>query len=234
MKFALFRLTVAALPLLASAPGHAVEKRYAISDFDHILVIGSFNVTVQTGRATSVAASGDTAALDLVSVTSRGGVLTIQPVSRTRSSWNDKPPAAARLVVILPQLKGVRLLGGGTIIASEMRGISTDITLNGSGRVDIARLTSDNATVQLSGSGRITLAGTIKNFSANVSGSGDLDASRLAASDVKIVSATSGQVMARSTRTAAIKQNGAGELSVAGKPSCVVENAGAGSVRCGD
>lgn len=234
MKFPLFHFALAALPMLVSTPSAAAEKRYAISDFDHVQVFGPFNVAIQTGRATSVTASGDTQALDMVSVTSSGGVLTIQTLSKARSSWKEEPHAAARLVVVLPQLKGVRLLGAGTITAAEIRGISNDITLNGSGQVSVAKLASDTATIYLSGSGRITLAGTAKNVSANVSGSGDLDASLLSASDLKIVSATSGRITAKALRTADVKQNGAGEVVVAGKPSCLVENPGSGSARCGD
>lgn len=234
MNFQLSRFVLAALPLLASVPSAAAEKRYAISDFDHVQVFGPFNVAIQTGRATSVTASGDAQALDMVSVTSSGGLLTIQTLSRTRSSWKEEPHAAAKLVVVLPQLKGVRLIGAGTINAAEVRGIATDITLNGSGQINVAKLASDTATVHLSGSGRMTLTGTARNFSANISGSGDLDASQLNASDLKIVSATSGRVTARAARTANVKQNGAGDVRVAGSPSCLVENLGAGSASCGN
>lgn len=234
MKFPLFRFALAALPMLVSTPSSAAEKRYAISDFDHVQVFGPFTVAIQTGRATSVTASGDPQALDMISVTSSGSVLTIQTLSKARSSWKEEPHAAARIVVVVPQLKGVRLLGAGTITAAEMRGISNDITLNGSGQVSVAKLASDTATIYLSGSGRITLAGTAKNVSANVSGSGDLDASLLSASDLKVVSATSGRITAKALRTADVKQNGAGEVVVTGKPSCLVENPGSGSARCGD
>lgn len=234
MKHAHLRLALAALPLLASAPSLAAEKRYAISDFDHVQVFGPFSVVIQTGRATSVTATGDARALDMVSVTSSGGVLTIQTLTRARSSWKEEPHAAAKLVVVLPQLKGVRLFGAGTVAVAEMRGIATDVTLNGSGQINVAKLASDTATTYLSGSGRITLAGTAKNFSANISGSGDLDASLLGASDLKIVSGTSGRIVAKALRSANVKQNGAGEIIVAGKPSCLVESPGTGSVRCGD
>lgn len=234
MKFASFHIALAMLPLMASAPAIAAEKRYAISDFDHVQVFGPFNVVIQTGRATSVLATGDTQALDMVSVTSSGGVLTIQTLTRARSSWKEETHAAAKLVVVLPQLKGVKLLGAGTVSVAEMRGIATDVTLAGSGQLNIAKLTSDTSTAYLSGSGRITIAGTAKNFSANVSGSGDLDASMFGASDLKIVSATSGRVTAKALRTANIKQNGAGEVRVAGRPSCLVENPGTGTVSCGD
>lgn len=227
-------LALSALPLLASAPGFAAQKRYAISDFDQIRVFGPFNVVIQTGRAASVTASGDLQALDVVSVTSSGGVLTIQTLTRARSSWKDQPHAAAKLLVILPQLKGVRLFGSGTITVAEMRGMATDIALNGGGQLSVAKLASDTAKAYLSGSGRITIAGSTKNFSANVSGSGDLDASQLSASDLKIVAATSGRVSAKALRAADIKQNGAGEVRVTGTSNCLVENAGPGTVSCGN
>lgn len=233
MKFRPFCSVLAALPLLVPAPVFAAEKRYAISDFDRVQVFGPFNVVIQSGRATSVTATGDTQALDIVSVTSSGGTLTIQTLTRARSSWKEEPHPAAKILVVLPQLKGVRLLGSGTVAVTELRGIATDITLNGSGLLSVAKLTSDAADVYLSGSGRISLGGSAKNISMKVSGSGDIDASMLSASDLKIESATSGRVTAKAFRTADIKQTGPGEVRVAGSPSCLVENVGAGTIDCG-
>ena len=233
MTSRLICFALAAIPLMVSAPA-AAEIRYAISDFDHIQVIGPFTVVIQAGRATSVTASGDAAALDVVSVNSIGGILTIQTVTKARSSWKDRPHTAARLAIVLPKLTELRLIGGGSIIAAEMRGIATNITLNGSGQITVTKLTSDNATIRLSGAGRITVSGTAKNLDANVSGSGDLDATQLLASDLKIASSTSGRITAKAIRTADVKQNGAGEIRIVGKPSCLVENPGAGSTSCGD
>ena len=228
------RVALTAIALLFSAPSVAAEKRYAISDFDRIQVMGPFNVVIQTGRATSVTASGDAAALDMISVISSSGVLTIQTLTKARSSWKDQPHKAAKLVIVLPKLIGLRLVGAGSIVAAEVRGITTNITLNGSGQINVAKLASDNATVRLNGAGRITVSGTAKNLDANVSGSGDLDATQLMASDLKIASSTSGRITAGAARTADVKQNGAGEIRIIGKPSCLVENLGAGSARCGD
>lgn len=221
--------------LLLSSPSSALaaEKRYALSDFDHVQVFGPFQVTITAGRATSVTAIGNAQAIDMASVISSGGILTIQTRTRSRSSWKDDPQAPARIVIIVPQLKSVRLLGSGSVSVAEIRGISSNVTLNGGGQLTVARLTSDVADVFLSGSGRVTLGGTAKAFNANVSGSGDLDASKLTASDIKIVSATSGRISAKALRSANVKQNGAGEVVVSGTMSCLVENAGAGTVSCG-
>ncbi|WP_219893322.1 head GIN domain-containing protein [Aquisediminimonas profunda] len=234
MKFRPFSLVPAFLTFLAAGSVGAAEKRYAISDFDRVQVFGPFNVTIQPGRATSVTAIGDTQALDIVSVTSSGGILTIQTLTRARSSWKEEPHPAAKVLVVLPQLKGVRLLGAGSITVAELRGISTNITLNGGGLLNVAKLTSDAADVYLSGSGRISLGGSAKNISMKVSGSGDIDAAMLNASDLKIESATSGRVIAKAFRTADIKQTGPGEVRVTGGPSCLVENLGVGTVDCGN
>ena len=233
MTFRPFCLVLALLAFLAPDSVVAAEKRYAISDFDRVQVFGPFNVTIQPGRATSVTATGDLQALDIVSVTSSGGILTIQTLTRARSSWKEEPHPAAKILVVLPQLKGVRLLGSGSVAVAELRGIATNITLNGGGLLSIAKLTSDAADVYLSGSGRIALGGSAKNISMKVSGSGDIDASMLSASDLKIESGTSGRVIAKALRTADIKQTGPGEVHVTGSPSCLVENSGAGTVDCG-
>ena len=56
MKFPLFRFALAALPMLVSTPSSAAEKRYAISDFDHVQVFGPFTVAIQTGTRCTLSA----------------------------------------------------------------------------------------------------------------------------------------------------------------------------------
>lgn len=219
---------------MVAEPSTAAEKRYAIQDFDRVQVFGPFNVTIRTGRATSVTATGDQQSLDGASVVSSGGVLTIQTLTKARSAWKQEPHAAARIAIVVRQLKGVKLLGAGTVTVGEMRGLSNDVSLSGSGQVSIAKLTSDSATIYLSGSGRIVLAGTTKSASANISGSGDLDASQLSANDLKLVSASSGLIQAKALRTADVKQNGSGEVRIVGRPSCIVESPGTGTTHCGE
>lgn len=225
---------LAILPLLTATPALSAEKRYAIPDFEKVQIFGPFNVVIQPGRATSVTASGEVQALELLSVVSNGGILTIQKLVQARSSWKDRPAATPKIIITLPQLKAVRLLGTGTVAVAEMKGIETSVTLNGGGQLSVAKLASDTANVSLNGSGRLILAGAAKNFRANLVGSGDMDASMLNATDLKIVSATSGRISARASRTADVKQTGAGDMRIAGSPSCLVENSGAGTVACGD
>ena len=68
-----------ALPisLLAAAPVSAAERGYTISDFDRIDVSGPFVVQVETGKGPSARATGESAALDRLSVELRGRTLRI-------------------------------------------------------------------------------------------------------------------------------------------------------------
>lgn len=227
-------LTLGLMALAACpAASQAAERRYSINDFDEVRVVGSHVVDVQIGRATTVSASGAQQAIDAISVETQGRTLVIQTIQQSLSTWKPAAPGAVRVTVTVPQLKSVRLEGGGSINVAEVRGPQTTLSLTGSGTLTVARLSSDRSFVRLAGSGRLAVAGDVKNLDLNVKGPGDVAAEDLSVSDLRIQAAGSGRVVIKALRSADVKQNGATEITVTGTPACTVENLGTGSVACG-
>ncbi len=218
----------------AAYPAFAAERNYSVTDFDEIRVIGAHRVAVTPGRATTVKASGTPAALESLSVETQGRTLVIQSKTQTMAGSTPVPRSAASVTVTVPILKAVRLQGAGSITAALMRGAQADVALAGSGAIAIARIEADKASLKLSGAGRIEAAGKVKELAADVKGSGELAAEKLASADLKLISATSGSARLLASRSANVTATGSGEVVVQGGAACSVSNKGVGTVICGD
>lgn len=228
MKWTILALACAAAPALAA------ERSYSVTDFDEIRVIGAHRVVVTPGRATTVKASGTPAALEMLSVETQGRTLVIQSRVQTLSGNSVAPRNAANLTITLPVLKAVRLQGAGSVNAALMRAPQADIALAGSGAITVARIEADRANLKLSGAGRIEAAGRVRDLTADMKGSGEIAAARLASADLKLTSATSGRAILAARRSANVTATGSGEVVVQGSPACSVQNNGSGTVSCGE
>lgn len=217
----------------AASPAHAAERRYTITDFDRVQVEGPFQVTLTTGRAVSASASGDSAALDRVSVEVQGRTLKIRP---NRSSWGGYPgeqAGAVKLSLSTHGLRAVTLIGPGNLVVDKAKAMRFDANLSGSGRIGIGALEADALNLGLIGAGKLSIGGKAKTVRATVTGSGDLEAAGLSGEDADINADTSGTIALSARRAAKVTMTGAGEVTIGGTPACTVVNRGAGIVRCG-
>ena len=229
----LTRCTIAIILLTIGGVAQAAERRYSVTDFDKLRVVGASRVMIETARATTVRATGDREALDLLSVESLDRTLTIQPIGGFVASPSQKSFKPATIYITLPLLSSAKLNGSGAISIATLRGIQADVSLTGSGQISVAKVMVDNLNARLSGSGTLTLAGKALKVDANVKGSGSVAASSLDVADLKLTAASSGKIELSALRSASIRASGAGLITVSGPATCTAENSGAGSVTCG-
>lgn len=227
------RIAFALTILFCANAALAGERRYSVSDFDKIRVVGAAGVTVETGRATTVRATGDREAIEALSVEVQDRVLTVQPLGGIFNPETKRAKSTAILFVTLPQLSGAKLNGSGSIKAAMLRGAQADVSLTGSGQITIARVLVDRLTVRLSGAGTMTLAGKALNVDASIKGAGNLAASALDTADLKLMAASSGLISMSAKRSATVTATGSGTVAIIGGPSCTVQNLGVGTVNCG-
>lgn len=229
-------ITRSAIPLILLTVGsltHAAERRYSITDFEKIRVVGASRVIIETGRATTVRASGDREALDLLSIESLDRTLTIQPIGGFVASPSQPSFKPATIYITMPLLSTAKLNGSGAISIATLRGIQADVSLTGSGQISVTKVMADNLNARLSGSGTLTLAGKALKVDANIKGSGSVAASKLDVADLKLTAASSGTIGMSATRAAMVTSTGSGTVAIAGGPSCTVQNIGVGTVTCG-
>ena len=227
------RCIIPIILLMLSSASQAGERRYSITDFDKLRLVGASRVIIETGRVTTVRAVGDREALEQITLESLDRTLTIQPVSSTVTSQTKPGFKPVTIYISLPLLSTVKLSGSGAVSVATLRGLQTEVALTGSGQISIAKVITDNLSVRLSGSGTIALAGKALKADANIKGSGSVAAGNLNVADLKLMAASSGTIGMAASRSANITATGSGTVAVTGGPSCTVQNIGVGTVTCG-
>ncbi|MBV8972072.1 MAG: DUF2807 domain-containing protein [Sphingomonadaceae bacterium] len=215
---------------LLAAPAAAADRGFPVGAFDRISVAGSQEVTVATGHAPSVRASGDSEALDRLDIRVEGGVLKIGSKHDAGWSWRNHGPV--HVAVTVPMVRGVDLAGSGSVTIDRVKTQDFDGELSGSGRLSVAAFDADRVQLGVSGSGSATLAGRCGSMKANLQGSGDLKLADLRCETISANTAGSGSIAAQATRTAALSTAGSGDIHLTGGARCTVSTAGSGRVNC--
>ena len=226
----MIRLGIAAA-LLTAAPAFAAERSFPVGAFDRLALEGPPEVTVTTGRAVSVYATGDDAMLDKLDVRVEGGVLKI---GRKRSvmNWDWGSHTRTRFAISVPMLHGVDIAGSGAVTVDRVKAHDFAAAIAGSGSVRVTALDTDTSNFEISGSGTATAAGRCGTGSAKISGSGELKLAALKCASLSGSIAGSGSIDAFATQTATLAIMGSGDITLAGGARCTTSTAGSGKVRC--
>ena len=224
-------LAVAALTLLAAAPAAAAERNFPVGGFDRLALEGSPDVTVVTGRAPSVRATGDADALDRLDVHVEGGTLRI---GHKRNGWNWDWGRHARthVEVTVPMLRGVDTAGSGDVRVDRIKVRDFAGAIAGSGSLTVGSLDADTASFAVSGSGTATAAGRCGSGAAKIAGSGDVKLGGLKCATLSASVAGSGSIDAYATQTATLATMGSGDIRLTGGARCTVSTAGSGKAHC--
>lgn len=227
------------LPLLLLAglavPAAAADRRYAVADFDRVVVEGPYGVRITVGAPSSATASGTPQALDAVLVEVQGSTLRIR---RNSNAWSANPrqappPATVTLTLTTRTLRSARVLGAGMLSVTAARGPRLDLSVEGTGHLAASGLAVEVLSLGLRGSGSLSVGGTARSLTADIQGSGSLAGEALTADTATLASTTSGEVSLTVRRTATITANGLGSVTILGTPTCTVRGPGAAEVRCG-
>ncbi|MBA2467662.1 MAG: DUF2807 domain-containing protein [Sphingomonas sp.] len=224
-------ISAVALATFAAAPADAATRNFGVSGFDRIRVDGPYRVTLATGVAPfATATAGSAAALDGVVMDVQGRTLVIRG---NRASWGGYPGETAGPVEIsigTHELTAAWLNGSGSLAIDKLRGLSFDLSVQGSGASSVGMVAVDQFKVAVSGTAAVSLAGSALKLTATVRGVSTLEAAGLTAKDATI--AASGPATARATVTGTAKVNAVGAASVelGGSPACTIKAAGSANV----
>jgi len=218
------------LAISLAAPASAATRNFGITGFDRIRVDGPFRVRLSTGVAPFAKAEGPAAALDRVAVDVQGRTLVVHT---SRSSWGGYPGDGAGPVEIslgTHELSAAWLNGAGTLRIDKVKGLSFDLSVQGSGAAGIERADIDQLRVSVSGTGTAILAGEARRMTAVVRGVSTLDAAALTTKDATIGAEGPATVRANVTNAAKIDGSGVATVMLAGAPSCTAKLSGSASV----
>ncbi|MEO8548219.1 MAG: DUF2807 domain-containing protein [Sphingomicrobium sp.] len=216
--------------IAAAAPADAATRNFGVSGFDRIRVDGPYTVRLATGVAPFAVASGSSAALDAISLDVQGRTLVVRG---NRSSWGGYPGEAKGPVEIsigTHELDAAWVNGSGSLAIDRLRGLSFDLSMEGSGSARVGSVAVDQFKIVISGTASAAIAGVAPRLTATVRGVSSLDASGLTVKDATISAQGPATVKATVTSTAKVDALGAALVDLAGKPACTVRAEGSATV----
>jgi Putative auto-transporter adhesin, head GIN domain len=223
------QLVLSALMLVAAAPALAAERSFPVGAFQMVSASGAEDITIATGKAVSVVASGPERDLDRLDIRVEDNTLKIGHKKGNWSSWSDDD---VKIRVTMPALHGLRMSGSGDIVADSGSGPAFSISSAGSGDARVDRINSPAVRLATSGSGDVTATGRCTTIDVSVSGSSNINAAGLQCADAEVKISGSGDVKVHATAKANIRISGSGDVVVSGGARCQSRSSGSGDVTC--
>ncbi|PZN94922.1 MAG: DUF2807 domain-containing protein [Alphaproteobacteria bacterium] len=223
-------VSLALLALVSASAAAAAQRDFPATGFDRVSASGSEDITITTGKAASVVATGPQERLDRLRIRVENGTLKID--HKPGGSWSWGRDDQVRIAITMPVLHGVHASGSGNMTADKGSGPAFEGSLSGSGDLKIARIDSPTVTLRTSGSGDIAAAGQCRDAKVSISGSGNMALPALACTNINIAISGSGDVEARATGAADIRISGSGDVVIAGDARCMSRTSGSGDVTC--
>ena len=224
------RLPAFLLALACAVPAHGASRNFEIAGFEKIRVEGPFKVKLTTGVAPSASASGSPGAIDKVAIEMRGNTLVVHA---NASSWGGYPGQASGPVEIAlgtHDLRSAWISGSGALAIDKVRGLSFDLSVQGSGAASVAGADVDQLSIAVVGTANATVAGKARMFTAVVRGISNLDATNLAAKDATIGAEGSATVAAKVSNSVKVDGNGPVTIRFTGDPACTLRVGGSATV----
>lgn len=213
--------------------GPATTRNYPVGAFERLEVAGPYEVTVATGGAPSVRATGGERAIERLVVEVDGDTLKIHPKKKSGWGFGWSRTHPVKLSVTVPRLTGAEIAGSGDISVNKISGDTFDAGVAGSGNLRLGQVDVKRLKAGIAGSGEIN-AGTGRATVADyeIAGSGDIQAGGLIAETASVSIAGSGNVAAHATGNAKVDIAGSGDVRMTGGAKCSVSKAGSGNVDC--
>jgi hypothetical protein len=224
-----FLLAIAASAVIAT-PSAAATRNFGITSFDKVRVDGPFRVKLATGVAPFARATGSAAALDRVAIEVRGNTLVVHS---SLDSWGGYPGTDAGPVEVTlgtHDLGAAWINGSGAIAIDRVKGLSFDLSVQGSAGGDIGRVEVDHLNVSIVGTASARIAGQAARLTAVVRGISTLDASNLATKDATIGADGAATVGASVSNSVTIDASGPATVRLDGRPACTLHASGSASV----
>jgi hypothetical protein len=216
--------------LALASPATAATRNFGITSFERIRVDGPFKVKVATGVAPFATASGSAAALDRLSIEVTGQTLVVHV---NRSAWggyagDDVGPVEVSLGT--HDLSAAWVNGSGSLAIDRVRGLSFDLSVQGSGAAAIADADIDQLKVGLAGTASAQLGGRAGKMTAIVRGISTLLATDLAVKDATIGAEGAATVAANVSNSVKIDGAGPATVTLTGGPACTARLHGSASL----
>ena len=223
-------LLAAAAAVALAAPAGAATRNFGITSFEKVRVDGPFKVTLTTGVAPFARATGSAAALDRVAIDVRGNTLVVHNNLDSWGGYPGKDVGPVEISLGTHDLSAAWLNGSGSLAIDRVKGLSFDLSVQGSGAGEIARASVDQLNVSVVGTASARLAGRAAKLTAVIRGISSLDAAALSSKDATLGADGSATIAANVTDSVTVDASGPATVRLNGSPSCTLRVSGSASV----
>lgn len=231
-------LAIAAALMLATAhdSADAATKSFLIGSYDELIVEGDIIVKLDNMKSPSARASGDHSLVEALKIERNG--LTVRIRVQDYEGTTKRAKIGAPLVVTLGG-RGVRKVsidGDAQIDINQIRapGLVVALRMSGAGQINIGKLDSDRLEANLAGTGGIGIAsGKVRAARLSVSGSGKMDAAKLALMQANLFQQGNVTTQLLVNEKVDISNSGSGTIRIDGPATCFVRQPGSAKILCG-
>jgi hypothetical protein len=226
MRTFLFVLGIAAL----AAPAGAASRNFGITSFEKVRVDGPFKVSLKTGVAPFARATGSPQALDRVAIDVRGNTLVIHTNLDSWGGYPGKDPGPVEISLGTHDLSAAWLNGSGVLSIDRVKGLTFDLSVQGSGAGEIGQANIDQLNVSVVGTASAKLAGQAAKMTAVIRGVSTLDAAALSTKDATLGADGAATIAANVSNSVTVDASGPATVRLSGGPSCTLRVSGSASV----
>ncbi len=224
----------ASLIPLPYAEAQADERNLLMPGFRDLVIKANIDVELTTGGNPKAVVTGDRKDIERVKLERNGNqmVITLKPQQGT--GFRKPSSAPLKLVISNHSLENIDMRGNGNLNASSLdnRDIAR-INMTGNGNITIASAKAKALNISLLGNGKITIAsGSALNGRVQLQGNGAIDVAGLTYNKVTLYQSGEGSSSANVKEAASISSNGNGNITISGKGTCFVKNAGSTTIEC--
>jgi hypothetical protein len=226
MRTFLFVLGIAAL----AAPAGAASRNFGITSFEKVRVDGPFKVSLKTGVAPFARATGSPQALDRVAIDVRGNTLVIHTNLDSWGGYPGKDPGPVEISLGTHDLSAAWLNGSGVLSIDRVKGLTFDLSVQGSGAGEIGQANIDQLNVSVVGTASARLGGQAAKMTAVIRGVSTLDAAALSTKDATLGADGAATIAANVSNSVTVDASGPATVRLSGGPSCTLRVSGSASV----
>ena len=229
------RLPLLALLVLASLPTPSdaaapTTRNYSVPSFDRIRIDGPYKVELRTNVSPYARATGSPLSLDGLSIGVEGRTLVVRSGSGGWGGYSGEDRGPVTIEVGTPDLKTAWINGSGALSVDRVRGLSFDLSIQGSGTVRLDGVDVDQLKAGISGAGSTQMSGRAAQLTATIRGTSSFDGDALQVKDAVIGAEGPSIVKANVANSAKIDALGVASVTLAGNPACTVKAQGSATV----
>ena len=226
-------LMLLAGPASAQA-GKPTERKLLVASFENIVVIGDISVNVQTGKSPSAIASGDKRVLESLRLERVGTTLRLRLQDIVNNNKGVPITAPLRVTLTTQNIKDITLSGNGSLVVSEVKQQNlARMLIAGNGSVSIGQLIADQFSATINGNGKINLGGgTVRDARVTIDGAGGFEGAKVQTRKLRIEHIGNAVSTATVAEGTDIYNNGSGNITIGGKGTCFIKQAGSAAINC--